>query len=323
MSKTAFITGITGQDGSYLAEFLLAKNYQVIGLVSPKNDIGLLNIEAIKGKLILEEGDLLDEQSLKRIIYRHHPSEIYNLGGITFVPFAWEQPELTFKVNALGPLKILTLMNKLCPKARFFQATSAKIFGDSQTAPQNESTPVKPFGPYGVSKVCAHFLVQNFRDHFNLFACSGIMYNHESERRGLQFVTRKITSTAVKIKLGKTKELLLGNINTKQDWGYAPDYVEAMWLMLQQKKPDDYVIATGKLHSVKEVCEIAFSYLDLDWKNYVKYQTELLRKEEAEKFYGDAAKARKVLGWQSKTSFKQMIVKMVNNDLKLIKGENL
>lgn len=322
-SKTAFITGITGQDGSYLAEFLLKKKYQVVGLISKKHNIGYQNIKLIKKDLTLEFGDLLDKKSLEKIIKKYRPIEIYNLGGITFVPKSWEEPELTFDVNALGALRLLELMRDFCPRAKFYQASSAKIFGNPKIGPQNEKTPIQPTTPYAVSKACAHFLTQNFREHFNLFACSGIMYNHESERRGTEFVTRKITLTAAKIKLGKAKKLLLGNLEAKQDWGYAPDYVEAMWLMLQQKKADDYIIATGKLHSVKDICRIVFGYLNLDWKKYVEYHKKLVRKEEAQMFFGDASKARRILGWRPKVSFEEMIKKMVDNDLKLIKKGGL
>ncbi|MFC1711815.1 GDP-mannose 4,6-dehydratase [Patescibacteria group bacterium] len=317
--KTAFITGITGQDGSFLAELLLEKGYKVVGLISKKHNIGYQNISSFQNKLILEYGDLLDKESLKEIIRKHKPQEIYNLGGITFVPMSWEKPELTFDVNALGVARMLEIINKNTPKTRFFQATSAKIFGNPKVSPQNEETTVLPDSPYAVSKASAHFLVQNFRAHFSLFACSGIMYNHESERRGVEFVTRKITSTAVKIKLGLESKLTLGNLEAYQDWGYAPDYVKAMWLMLQQLKPADYVLATGKLHAVKDVCAIAFEYLGLDWKRYVKTDKKFVRKEEASKFMGDSAKAKKDLNWQLQTSFKQMIIKMVDSDLKIIK----
>lgn len=319
--SVAFITGITGQDGSYLSEFLLKKDYKVVGLVSQKHNIGYQNIKHIKKDLILEFGDLLDKKSLERIILKYKPKEIYNLGGITFIPTSWEKPVLTCDVNILGALRILEIMRDFLPKVKFYQATSAKIFGDPEIAPQNEKTPVNPNTPYGVSKACAHFLMVNFRQHFNTFACSGILYNHESERRGPEFVTRKITQTAAKIKLGLANKLVLGNLKAKQDWGYAPDYVEAMWLMLQQKKADDYIIATGKLHSVGDICQIAFSYLGLDWKEYVKQDARFVRKEEVKAFFGDASKARKKLGWRPKASFKEMIHKMVENDLKLLKEE--
>ena len=317
--KTAFITGITGQDGSWLAEFLLEKGYKVVGLVSQKHDIGSQNIDHFKHKLILETGDLLDKNSLKKIIKRYLPQEIYNLAGITFVPISWEASELTFNVDALGPVRLLELIRSCSPKSKFYQATSAKIFGNPKTGPQNEKTVLNPDSPYAVSKAAAHFLIQNFRTHFGLFCCSGILYNHESERRGPEFVTRKITLTAAKIKLGKAKKLILGNINAQQDWGYAPDYVEAMWLMLQQKKADDYIIATGKVHSVKDICKLAFNYLDLDWQKYVQCGKTLIRKEEAQNFFGDFSKAKKELGWQPKVNFQKMIEKMVESDLELIK----
>jgi len=315
--KKAFITGITGQDGSYLAEFLLDKGYQVIGLVSKEYSIGDSNIVHLKDKLRLEYGDLLDKNSLKRIIEKYQPSEIYNLGAISFIPASWEKPSLVFNINALGVARLLELIYKYSPQSRFFQATSAKIFGNPPTGgPQNEQTPVKPNTPYAVAKAAAHFLTQNFRDHFNLFACSAIMYNHESERRGLDFVTRKITLGAAKIKLGLIDKLKLGNLKAQQDWGYAPDYVRAMWLMLQQEKADDFIIATGKLHSVEDVCQIAFSHLGLKWQDYVEQKRSLMRKEKEGNFYGDASKAKKKLGWQPETSFKTMIKKMADYDLK-------
>lgn len=317
--KTAFITGITGQDGSYLAEFLLEKGYRVIGLVSKKHGIGEGNIKTFKDKLVLEFGDLLDKKSLKKIIVKYKPDEIYNLGGITFIPKSWEEPELTFDVNCLGLLRILKLITDYSVKSRLFQATSAKIFGNPQSAPQNEKTEIKPTNPYAVSKASAHFMVQNFRDHFNLFCSSGIMYNHESERRGKEFVTRKITSGAVKIKKGRKKKLKLGSLEAKCDWGYAPDFIEAMWMSLQQKKPDDYILATGKLHSVKDICKIAFGYLGLDWKKYVVQDKKYFRKEKEIDFYGDISKAKKKLGWQPKTDFRKMIIKMVEHDKKEIK----
>lgn len=317
--KTAFITGITGQDGSYLAELLLAKGYKVVGLVSQKHDIGDQNIIGFKKKLTLEVGDLLDKASLAKIIRKHKPNEIYNLGGITFIPTSWEKPVLTNDVNTLGPLRILEIIRDEFPKTKFYQATSAKIFGEPQESPQSEKTPVNPVDPYSVSKTCAHFLTQIFRQQFALFACSGILYNHESERRGPEFVTRKITQTAVKIKHGLEKELKLGNIKAKQDWGYAPDYVEAMWLMLQQEKADDYIIATGKLYSVEKVCRIAFDMLGLNYREYVKVDKALFRKVEGKALIGDASKARKVFGWRPKTSFEEMIKKMVKHDLAAIK----
>jgi len=315
-NKTAFITGITGQDGSYLAEFLLEKKYKVVGLVSKEHGIGENNISSFKDKLVLEFGDLLDKESLERIITKHRPKEIYNLGGITFIPASWEKPELTFDVNCMGLARILELVRKENLGSRIFQATSAKIFGNPKKAPQNEQTPINPKNPYAVSKAGAHFLVKNFRNHFNMFCCSGIMYNHESERRGKEFVTRKITSSAVKIKKRKQKELKLGNLEAKCDWGYAPDFIKAMWLMLQEEKADDYILATGKLHTVKDVCKIAFEYLDMDWKKYVKVDEKFFRKEKEINFYGDISRIERKLDWKPETTFKEMIVKMIKEDLK-------
>lgn len=319
MKKTAFITGITGQDGSYLSELLLKKGYKVVGLVSKKHGIGEKNIAHIKKKLVLEEGDLLEKKSLERALLKHKPDEIYNLGAITFVPTSWENAELVFDVNCLGVLRILDIIKEELPRAHFLQATSSKIFGVLEQSPQNEATKIVPVEPYGVSKAGAHFLVQNFRERFNLFLVSLIMFNHESERRGEIFVTRKITQGVVKIKLGLQKELLLGNLKAKQDWGYAPDYVRAMWLALQQNKPQDFVIATGKLHTVEDVCRIAFSHLRLDYKKFVKIDKKFFRKQEARRIVGDASCARKVLGWQPTISFEEMIKKMVDYDYRKFK----
>ncbi|OGD52692.1 hypothetical protein A3J78_00675 [Candidatus Beckwithbacteria bacterium RBG_13_35_6] len=317
--KCAFITGITGQDGSFLAELLLSKGYKVAGLVSGKHDIGDQNIRSFKHKLILETGDLLDKKSLEKIIIKHKPQEIYNLGGITFIPTSWEKPELTFNVNALAVARILELIRKHCPKTKFFQASSAKIFGRPKITPQNEQTPIDPLDPYSTSKAAAHFLVRNYRNHFSMFCCSGIMYNHESEKRGLEFVTRKITYGAARIKLNRQKELVLGDLKVKLDWGYAPDYVEAMYLMLQQKKADDYILSSGKLHSVEDVCRTAFSQLSLDWKKFVKTDKKYFRKEDVYQLWGDNSKAKKILKWQPKVSFEQMIKKMVEYDYKMLK----
>ena len=321
MKKTAFITGITGQDGSYLAELLLEKNYQVIGLVSNKHDIGLTNIQNIKSKLILEPGDLLDKKSLEKIIVSHQPQEIYNLASLTFIPKAWQEPSLTFNINTLGTTRLLEIVRDHLPQAKFYQATSSKIFGHPLESPQTETTPVNPVDPYSITKVASHFATISFRDRFNLFAVSGILYNHESERRGPEFVSRKITQTAVKIKLGLESKLALGNLESKQDFGYAPDYVEAMYLMLQQKDPQDFIIATNKLFSVKEVCKVAFDFLNLNFKDYVVRDEKFYRPVEAQAPVGDYSKAKKLLGWQPRTSFKDMIIKMVKNDLKLLKGD--
>jgi len=317
--KTAFITGITGQDGSFLAQFLLAKNYQVVGLISRKHGIGEDNIKGFKDQLVLEPGDLLDKSSLERIINQYQPDEIYNLAGISFVPTGWEKPALTFNVNCLGLARILETVRDDYPRARVFQASSAKMFGHPDKKMVNEKTGLKPEDIYATSKTAAHFLVKNFRKKFKLFCCSGIMFNHESERRGLEFVTRKVTHGAAKIKLGLADDLALGNLDTQVDWGYAPDYVEAMWLMLQEKEADDFILAAGELHSLKEVCQIAFSYLDLDYEKFVRINKQFYQKNPRPGLKGDASKAKKKLGWQPRTKFKEMIEKMVEYDLNLLK----
>ncbi len=317
--KVAFITGITGQDGSYLAEFLLKKGYKVIGLVSSAFSVGNQNIDGIKDQLILEQGDLLDKDSLKRIIEKYKPTEIYNLAGLTFPPTSWKKPSLVMDINTLGLTRILEIVKEKLPSTKLYQASSSKIFGNPKIYPQNEKTEIVPTDPYAVSKAASHFLIQIYRKRFNLFLVSGILFNHESPRRGEEFVTRKITLAATKIKLELEDKLILGNLDAQQDWGYAPDYVEAMWLMLQQSKPEDFVIATGKLHSVKDVCEIAFSYLGMEWKKYVKVDKKLFRKEEKRPLIGDFSLAERILGWKPKTSFKEMIEKMVQSDVENLK----
>lgn len=317
MQRIALITGITGQDGSYLSELLLKKGYTVVGLVSTQHNIGWQNIAHIKSQLILEDGDLLDQNSLERVFAKHHPSEVYNLGGLTFVPGSWEKPTLTLDINLLGVSRLLELIATNYKQTKFYQASTAKIFGDPVEIPQTETTPIQPLDPYSVSKASAHFLTQAIRRQFDIFAVSGILYNHESERRGPEFVTRKITSTAAKIKLGLQTTLELGDLDAQQDWGYAPDYVEAMWLMLQQPKPDDFIIATGQLHSVRDICEIAFTQLDLNYQDFVTINQQFIRKQKAKALTGNPAKAKKTLGWQPKTTFKDMIIKMVENDLQI------
>ena len=319
--KKALITGITGQDGSYLAELLLQKKYTVIGLVSSKYNIGFENINHIKNKLVLENGDLLDQSSLEKVFYKHNPREIYNLASLTFIPGSWKKPVLNLNVNALGPARILELIVQKFPKTKFLQASSARMFGDPKKTPQEESTPIEPFDPYSISKAAAHFLVKSFRTQFGIFACNAILYNHESPRRGLEFVTRKITLAAAKIKLNLAKKLTLGNLDDKKDWGFAGDYVRAMWLMLQQKKPQDFIIASGKLHSVRDICQIAFSHLGLNYKKYITVDKKLFRKKEGRYFYGNPSLAKKILGWEPKVSFEDLIKVMVDNDLKLLKKE--
>lgn len=316
--KKALITGITGQDGSYLSEFLLSKNYQVIGLVSAKNDIGKQNIKDFENKLILEEGDLLDKNSLEKVILKYKPQEIYNLAGISFIPTSWEKPDITYNVNAMGPLRILQILRDNNLDTKFLQASSTRIFGKSKKEKQTEKTEYSPVDPYGVSKLSAHLSTGLFRQQFNLFSSCAILYNHESEKRGEEFVTRKITIGAAKIKLGLGKKLALGNLEAKGDWGYAPDFVYGMWQILQNEKPDDFILATGKLHTVSDICQIAFSYLGLDYQKFVTIDERFYRPSPAKNYYGDYSKAKKILNWQPKTNFKDMIIKMVENDLKLL-----
>jgi GDPmannose 4,6-dehydratase len=318
--STALITGITGQDGSYLSQLLLKKDYQVIGMVSPKNDIGEANIKDFKDKLILEPGDLLDYDSLKKIITKHKPDEIYNLAGISFIPASWDKPALTYDVNALGPLRILEIIHDFSPKSKFLQATSMKIYGSPKDQKITLDNKYNPKSPYAVSKLDAHISTQLFREQFQLFTSSVVLFNHESQRRGVEFVSRKITQTAAKIKLGLEKKITLGNLDTQIDWGYAPDYVRGMWQILNQNNPEDFILATGKLHTIKEVCNIAFSHLDLDYQDYVVKNKKFYQETPPKAYYGDPSKAEKKLNWQRKVDFKQMIVKMVEYDLSLLKN---
>ena len=320
MSKKAFITGITGQDGSYLAEFLLKKNYQVFGMTRRTSTSNYDRIKDIVDDITLVSGDLLDEHSMTNAIKEIQPDEIYNLAAQSFVPTSWSQPVLTGEFTALGVTRILEAIRNAKPDAKFYQASSSEMFGKVRETPQNETTPFYPRSPYGVAKVYGHWITVNYRESFNLFAISGILFNHESPRRGLEFVTRKISHAAARIKLGKQDKLHLGNLEAKRDWGYAPDYVEAIWLMLQQDKPDDYVIATGKTWSVKDCVQIAFEAVGLNWQDYVETDEKLLRPAEVDVLVGDAAKAKKIFGWQPKTSFQEMIKIMVEADLKTEKA---
>jgi GDPmannose 4,6-dehydratase len=319
--KTAFITGITGQDGSYLSELLLEKEYQVVGLISKEHGIGSDNIKHIQSQLVLEEGDLLDPDSLKRIFKKHQPDELYNLGAVSFIPASWDSPTKTIDVNTLGLTRLLEIIKDFSPATKIYQASSAKIFGDPDESPQTLQTRIAPKDPYGVSKAAGHFLVEQMRQKFGMFAVSGIMYNHESERRGEQFVTRKITRGAVKIKLGLKEELGLGNLEAKVDWGYAPDFVKGMWLALQQEKAADYIFATGKLHTVKEICEKAFSLVDLDWKEYVKVDKRFYRKQTGRLLTADISRTTEKIGWKPETSLQAMIQKMINKDLNELQEE--
>lgn len=321
--KTALITGITGQDGSFLAELLLEKEYKVVGLVSKKYNIGWENVEHLKKNVEFLDGDLLDKNSLEKVFTKCKPQEIYNLAGLSFLPVCWEKPALAFDINALGPLRILELIKDKFKKTKYFQASSAKMFGSQAEANQNENTPISPEDPYSISKTCAHFLTKTYRQNYSVFAVAGILYNHESVRRGPEFVTRKITTTAAKIKLGLADELKLGNLEAEQDWGWAPDYVKAIYLAMQYKDPQDYIIATGKLHRVKDICKIAFSYLGLDYKKYVVHDKMLYRKKEANALCGNAGLAQEMLGWAPTITFEEMIESMVKHDLKLLgKGGN-
>ena len=316
MKKRALITGITGQDGSYLAEFLLKKNYQVFGLTRRTSTSNYDRIKEIIDEITLIPGDLLDEHSLTNAIKESQPDEIYNLASQSFVPASWSQPVLTGEFTALGVTRMLEAIRLAKPEARFYQASSSEMFGKVQETPQTETTPFYPRSPYGVAKVYGHWITVNYRESYKLFAVSGILFNHESPRRGLEFVTRKITHAVARIKLGRQKTLPLGNLEAKRDWGYAPDYVRAMWLMLQQDKPQDFVIGTGKTWSVENFAKIAFAVVGLNWRDYVEIDKSLIRPAEVELLRADPAKAKKILGWQPKTGFEQMIKIMVEADLK-------
>ena len=320
--RVALITGITGQDGSYLAEFLLEKNYKVVGITRRTSTPNYERISGIVDKIELIQGDLIDQHSLTYAIRDTKPDEIYNLAAQSFVPTSWNQPVLTGEFTALGVTRILEAMRIAKPDARFYQASSSEMFGKVRKTPQNETTPFYPRSPYGVAKVYGHWITINYRESYDLFAVSGILFNHESPRRGLEFVTRKISRAVARIKLGKQKKLKLGNPNSKRDWGYAPDYVEAMWLMLQQKKAEDFVIGTEEGHSVKDFVEAAFAVAGIkDYSKYVEFKTKAqLRPAEVDHLIADASKARKILGWKPKTSFEDLVKIMVEADLQKEQG---
>lgn len=319
--KRALITGITGQDGSYLAEFLLEKGYEVIGMVRRTSTVNFERIRHIQDRITLVQGDLLDQSSLIDILREYRPHEVYNLAAQSFVPTSFKQPVLTGEFTALGVTRLLEAIRLVDPTIRFYQASSSEMFGKVREVPQNENTPFHPRSPYGVAKVYAHWITVNYRESYGMFAVSGICFNHESPRRGLEFVTRKITYTAARIKLGLARELRLGNLEARRDWGYAPDYVRAMWLMLQQDEPEDYVIATGETHSVREFVELAFDYLGLDWRKYVVVDPALYRPADVDLLVGDATKARTKLGWAPSVTFEQLVKIMVDADLALVKQE--
>jgi len=317
--KTALITGITGQDGSYLAELLIEKGYRVLGMVRRSSAEAFDRIEHLRDRIELVQGDLLDEGSLIRILRENHPEEIYNLAAQSFVPTSWTQPVLTGEFTAMGVLRLLEAVRMVDPSIKFYQASSSEMFGKVREVPQTELTPFYPRSPYGVAKAYGHFITVNYRESFNLFSVSGICFNHESPRRGKEFVTRKITHAVAEIKLGKRDRLKLGNLDAERDWGYAKDYIEAMWLMLQQDTPEDCVIATGTTHSVKEFVRKAFEAVDLNYENYVEIDPQFIRPAEVDQLVGDPGKAKKFLNWTPKHSFDDLVQLMVRSDLKAVK----
>jgi len=317
----ALITGVTGQDGSYLAEFLLEKGYQVYGMVRRSSTENFDRIAHFKDKIELVQADLLDQLSLIKLMEKTQPDEIYNLAAMSFVPTSWNQPVLTGEFTAIGVTRMLEAVRLVCPKAKFYQASSSEMFGKVREVPQTEKTPFHPRSPYGVAKVYGHHITVNYRESYNLFAVSGILFNHESPRRGKEFVTRKISDGVAQIKLGLTKELRMGNVEARRDWGFAGDYVHAMWLMLQQDTPEDYVVATGKEHSVKEYLELAFSHAGLHWEDYVVTDPDLLRPAEVDHLLGDNTKAREKLGWEPAVNFEELVRMMVDADIERIRKQ--
>ena len=319
--KTALITGITGQDGSYLAELLLKEGYRVVGMVRRTSTLNFHRLKHIQDDIEIVQGDLLDQMSLVDLLQEYEPDEVYNLAAQSFVPTSWKQPVLTGEFTALGVTRVLDAIRIVNPKIKFYQASSSEMFGKVQAVPQNESTPFYPRSPYGVAKVYGHWITVNYRESYDLFACSGILFNHESPRRGIEFVTRKVTMAAAKIKLGLQKDVHLGNMDARRDWGFAGDYVRAMWLMLQQDSPDDYVISTGETHAVKELCQVAFDRVGLNWEDHVVVDPKFYRPAEVDLLIGEPAKAKAKLGWEPKVSFKELVEMMVDSDLALIKKE--
>lgn len=317
---TALITGITGQDGSYLAEFLLDQGYTVIGMVRRTSTINFHRIAHIQEQLTIVPGDLMDEVSLIHLLEEYRPDEVYNLAAQSFVQTSWNQPVFTGEVTALGVTRLLDAIRIVNPKIRFYQASSSEMFGKVVEVPQRESTPFYPRSPYGVAKVYGHWITINYRESYNLHATSGILFNHESPRRGLEFVTRKITHHVAKIKLGLANEVRLGNLDSRRDWGFAGDYVKAMWLMLQQDRPDDFVIATGETHSVEEFLELAFGFVDLDWRDHVVQDPQYMRPAEVDLLVGDPSKAGSRLGWEPTVTFPELVKLMVEADLRLLRN---
>ncbi len=315
MATRALITGITGQDGSYLAEFLLGKGYDVYGMVRRSSNETTQRVDHIRDELTFLQGDLLDQASLVKVVEEARPDEIYNLAAQSFVPTSWNQPVLTGQFTGLGVSRMLEAMRQVAPKARFYQASSSEMFGKVREVPQTEQTPFHPRSPYAVAKAYGHHITVNYRESYDMFAASGILFNHESPRRGLEFVTRKISDGVARIKLGQATELRLGNLDSQRDWGFAGDYVEAMWLMLQHDVADDFVIATGATHSISDFLDIAFGHVDLDWREFVKKDPRFMRPAEVDQLIGDYSKAKKHLGWEPKVGFTELVRMMVDADL--------
>jgi GDPmannose 4,6-dehydratase len=316
--KSALITGITGQDGSYLAEFLLEKGYKVYGLIRRSSTVNFERISHIQRDIQLISGDLLDQKSLTSALEISSADEVYNLGAQSFVPVSWDQPMLTGEITGLGTTRLLEAIRSVKPSARFYQASTSELFGKAQETPQRESTPFYPRSPYGVSKLYAHWITINYRESYDLYACAGILFNHESPRRGLEFVTRKITHGVARIKLGLDSELRLGNLEARRDWGFAGDFVRAMWLMLQQDEPEDFVIATGVDRTIGDFCRAAFAHVDLDWEEFVVVDKAFFRPAEVNILLGDSSKAKEKMGWEPEVSFEQMVQMMVDRDLEIV-----
>jgi GDPmannose 4,6-dehydratase len=321
MPKRALITGVTGQDGSYLAELLLEQGYEVIGVVRRSSTLNFERIAHIQDRITLVAGDLLDEVSLIAVLRDHRPAEVYNLAAQSFVQTSWSQPVLTGETTALGVTRLLDAIRIVDPEIRFYQASSSEMFGKVQEVPQRESTPLYPRSPYGVAKVYGHWITVNYRESYDLHASSGMLFNHESPRRGLEFVTRKVTHGAARIACGLDDKLALGNLDAQRDWGFAADYVRAMWLMLQQDRPDDYVVATGETHPVRELCQLAFAAAGLDWEQHVVVDERFLRPAEVDLLVGDPAKAERTLGWHREVDFARLVEMMVEADLDLVRGQ--
>ncbi len=317
--RHALITGITGQDGSYLAELLLAKGYEVTGMVRRASVENFERIEHLRDRVRLEQADLLDQLSMIDLIRRAEPQEVYNLAAQSFVPTSWSQPVLTAEFTAIGVTRVLEAIRLVDRNIRFYQASSSEMFGKVREVPQRETTPFHPRSPYGVAKVYGHYITVNYRESYNLFACSGILFNHESPRRGLEFVTRKVSDGVARVKLGLAKDLRLGNLDAKRDWGFAGDYVEAMWMMLQQDEPDDYVVAMGENHTVQELVEIAFGVVGLDWREFVKVDPAFMRPAEVDLLIGDSTKARTKLGWKPRMAFPDLVRAMVEADVERLR----